>query len=306
MNNTSNLPKVLVCFLFCCLSVISSEMLAQDYGDFTQLAYNTSVFNPGFLPKENSKYVFGSYQNQFVGLQGAPKLVVLSGASSLGYTGLGIGAHLEQESIGIMNRSGVSVDLSYLVTLKPGYELRLGIKTSLVHFKLDYNRLTMWDTSDPYWELDKVKKISPNIGIGAVVDFKDGLVGISIPNLIQDKIISDKILSINQQKARVYLHGQYNILINPSLILQPMALFKITPHQGFHAQVASIAHFNEMLEIGLSYQWGASFSFLAGYHLSNALFIGYNYAHLTNDLQQYSQGSHQFFVRFGFFNTTSR
>ncbi|MNU05425.1 hypothetical protein D3C72_2502250 [compost metagenome] len=64
--------------------------------------------------------------------------------------------------------------------------------------------------------------------------------------------------------------------------------------------------FYEKFTVGLAYRWSASVSAMAGFQVSDGLYIGYGYDHETTNLRKYNSGSHEIFLRFEFFNNYSK
>jgi hypothetical protein len=63
---------------------------------------------------------------------------------------------------------------------------------------------------------------------------------------------------------------------------------------------------NEKFMLGIAYRWDAAVSALAGFQVSNGLFIGYGYDLETTKLRNYNSGSHEVFLRFELFNKYSK
>jgi hypothetical protein len=54
--------------------------------------------------------------------------------------------------------------------------------------------------------------------------------------------------------------------------------------------------------LGVAYRWDAAVSGLAGFQVSESLFIGYGYDYETTQLQKYNSGSHEVFLRYELFS----
>jgi len=64
--------------------------------------------------------------------------------------------------------------------------------------------------------------------------------------------------------------------------------------------------FYEKFTLGAAYRWDASVSGLAGFQVSDGLFIGYTYDADTSKLAKYHSGSHEIFMKFELFNNTKK
>ncbi|GAA6771185.1 hypothetical protein AAGS39_19310 [Flavobacterium sp. CGRL2] len=60
------------------------------------------------------------------------------------------------------------------------------------------------------------------------------------------------------------------------------------------------------MTIGAAYRWDAAVSAIAGFQISNGLYLGYGYDSETTKLRKYNSGSHEIFLRFEFFKKYDR
>ena len=60
--------------------------------------------------------------------------------------------------------------------------------------------------------------------------------------------------------------------------------------------------FNEKLTLGLAWRWDDSISGLAGFQVTDGMYIGYGYDLTTTDLNNYNSGTHEIILRFEFKN----
>lgn len=279
----------------------SLPSFSQEAGGVTQTVYNATVFNPGFMYFKDGPHIFAGYKTQWVGLQGAPKSVELSANSLIGYSDFGVGLNVVQESIGVIDQLDVALNLSYGVELSPGYALRIGLKAAMQRTQINYNDLTFLDTSDPYWDLGQLKKINPNIGLGAVLTMNSAYIGVSVMDLIPNKVHQNKVLPVLKRSPVIYIHGGYDFYISPSLDLLATGLLKIRKPHTFGFEVNGIARFKQRIDLGLSYNNKSSVGFLAAYKVSPTLLLGYSYSMSSNNLHTYNAGSHQLFLTFDLF-----
>ena len=64
--------------------------------------------------------------------------------------------------------------------------------------------------------------------------------------------------------------------------------------------------FNEKFVLGASYRWNGTVSAMAGFKISDQLYIGYGYDLETTKLANYNSGSHEIFLRFELLNNYKR
>jgi hypothetical protein len=72
------------------------------------------------------------------------------------------------------------------------------------------------------------------------------------------------------------------------------------------ADVSLNALFNEKFTLGVAYRWSAALSAMAGFQVSDRIFIGLGYDYQTTELEEYSDGSYELMVRFDIFKKPER
>ena len=64
--------------------------------------------------------------------------------------------------------------------------------------------------------------------------------------------------------------------------------------------------FNNRFVVGVAYRWSAALSAMAGFQVSDGLYIGYGFDNETTNLKHYNSGSHELFLRYEIFNNISK
>ncbi|MDM1520151.1 PorP/SprF family type IX secretion system membrane protein [Myroides odoratimimus] len=303
MNIQQNIKKIGIS-----LAALSCFSIAQAQQDpqYTQYMYNANVINPAYVGSKENLTIFGMYRAQWVGMEGAPKTAVVSAATPLGDSGLGLGVNFVNDRIGAMDENNISVDLSYTIDLNQDYKLAFGLKTTANILSVDYTKLTIFDPTDPTTLTNINNKFNPNIGAGAYLFSDKAYVGVSVPNFLTTDRYDDNEVTIMRQKAHFYLMGGYVFELNPSVQFKPATLIKAV--SGAPLQVDLTANFLivEKFTVGAAYRWDASVSALAGFQINENLFVGYSYDAETTKLRNHSSGSHEIFLRFDVFSKNSR
>ncbi|MBP4136737.1 PorP/SprF family type IX secretion system membrane protein [Flavobacterium geliluteum] len=283
----------------------SISSYAQQDAQFTQYMYNTISVNPAYAGSRGAMSIFGLYRTQWIGLDGAPETSSFSLNTPLNNTNLGLGVSLLSDKIGPTNETGLSVDLSYTVPTSETFKLSFGIKGTANLFNLDIDKLNPEDQGDPQFQ-GLNSKISPNIGVGVYWHSDKAYVGLSIPNFIETNRYSDNDVAIYKDKINYYFIAGYVIDIDPSIKFKPALLTKMVKGAPLQVDLSGNFMFNDKFVVGLAYRWSAAVSVLAGFQITDGLYIGYGYDHETTSLRRFNSGSHEIFLRFEFLNKYSR
>ena len=284
--------KLLILFV-----LMSSGMIAQQDAQFTQYMYNTININPAYAGSRGVMSIFALHRTQWVGMDGAPITNAFSVNTPVGNRGVGIGVSILNDKIGPTNENNFSVDFSYTVKTSETYKLSFGLKATANLFTLDPNKLNPQDQGDPSLQgFDN--EFNPNIGAGIYWHSDKSYIGLSVPSFVETTRYSDNEVAINQEKLNFYLIGGYIFDLSSMLQFKPAVLTKMVAGAPLQVDVSANFMYNEKFVLGGAYRWDAAFSAMAGFQVSDAIYIGYAYDMDTTQLRKYNNGSHEFFLRF--------
>lgn len=285
------------------LGLISIMGYSQQDSQYTQYMYNTVNINPGYAGSREVLSIFGLHRSQWVGLDGAPTTNAFSVNSPIGDSSFGIGLSFVNDRIGPAEENAISADLSYFIPMSENYKLAFGLKGTANLFNIDVNKLNIQHQNDPQFQnLDN--DFSPNVGAGIYLYSDKFYAGLSVPNFFETKRYKDNSISITQERLHYYFITGYVFEANPNLKIKPSILAKAV--EGAPLQLDGSLNFllYEKLTLGAAYRWDAAWSAMAGFQISNSIFIGYAYDAETTQLENYNSGSHEVFLRFELFNNS--
>lgn len=283
----------------------SAVGFAQQDAQYTQYMYNTININPAYAGSRGAMSIFGLYRTQWVGLDGAPETSSFSLNTPLSNSNLGLGVSFVNDKIGPTNENALSADLSYTVPTSETFKLSFGIKATANLFSLDVNKLNPEHQGDPQFQ-DLKSKFSPNVGAGVYYHSDKAYIGLSVPNFIETNRYDDNDTAIFKDKINYYLIAGYVFDLDPYIKFKPAVLTKMVEGSPLQVDLSANFMFNDKFVAGLAYRWSAALSAMAGFQVTDGLFIGYSYDRETTRLNNYNSGSHEIFLRFEFFNNYSR
>jgi type IX secretion system PorP/SprF family membrane protein len=94
--------------------------------------------------------------------------------------------------------------------------------------------------------------------------------------------------------------------LGENIKFKPALLAKAVEGAPLQADITANFLFYEKFTLGAAYRWDAAVSALAGFQLSDSIFLGYGYDMETTKLRHYNSGSHEIFLRFELFNKYSQ
>src|SRR4030095_10892957 len=170
--------------------------------------------------------------------------------------------------------NNLSADISYTIHTSETFKLSFGIKATANMFNLDANKLNPMDQGDPqFHNLDNV--ISPNLGAGVYFHSEKTYVGLSVPNFIEKRLYDDNAVSVYKQKANFYLIAGHVFDLSSSIKFKPSILSTMVMGAPFQTDFSANFLFNEKFVLGASYRWNGNVSAMAGFKISDQLYLGY-------------------------------
>ncbi|WP_415191813.1 type IX secretion system membrane protein PorP/SprF [Psychroserpens sp.] len=280
--------------------VSSSQLEAQQDSQYTQYMYNTQTVNPAYAGTRGVFGVTALYRNQWVGLEGAPETLNFSLSTPLGVSErLGIGLSFIQDKAGPASESTIVVDVSYTIPVGERTSLSFGIKGGVNLLNVDYSLLNIFNPNDALQQFNIDNRMSAVAGAGLYLhDVDKWYVGLSVPNFLETTYYDDTSVSNASEKANVYAIAGYVFNVNETTKFKPAVLGKFITGAPIGLDLSANFLFNEKVTLGAAYRLDAAVSALAGFQVSDTLFIGYSYDYGTQELANFNSGSHEIFLRF--------
>ncbi|MGV9005061.1 PorP/SprF family type IX secretion system membrane protein [Flavobacterium sp.] len=278
---------------------------AQQDAQFTQYMYNTININPAYAGSRGVMSVFGLHRTQWVGLDGAPTTNAFSINTPINDSKLGIGLSFINDKIGPTNNNNITADISYTIQTSEDYKLSFGLKASGNIFNLDVNKLNPQDAADPNLQ-NYDSKFAPNFGAGLYLHSDKLYFGVSVPNFLQDDKYNDNSVTVFKEKMTFYTIGGYVFDISSDVKFKPAFLTKVVAGAPLQVDLSGNFLLFDKFMLGAAYRWDAAISGMAGFQVTDGLFIGYGYDKETTNLRKYNSGSHEIFVRFELFNRVKK
>jgi len=278
---------------------------AQQDAQYTQYMYNTININPAYAGSRGVMSVFGLHRTQWVGLDGAPTTNTFSLNTPISNSNLGVGFSLVNDRIGPTSDNTISADISYTIPMNEVYKLSFGVKASGNIFNLDTDKLDPSNPIDPNLQ-NFNNEFSPNFGAGVYLHSDKLYLGLSVPNFMQDSKYNDNEVAVFQERMNFYFIGGYVFDVSQSIKFKPAVLTKMVAGSPLQVDASANFLFFDKFMLGGAYRWDAAVSALAGFQVTDGLFIGYSYDMETTQLRRYNSGSHEVFLRFELFNKVSK
>ncbi|NAS10537.1 PorP/SprF family type IX secretion system membrane protein [Poritiphilus flavus] len=291
----TNTKNILATAIFLTLSLIVN---AQQEAQFTQYMYNTVIINPAYAGSRGCMSFNTLYRSQWVGLEGAPKTVFFSLNTPISRK-VGLGFSFYKNEIGPSVENMIATDYAYSVKLSRGItQLSFGIKAGIQTLDIDFSKLNIFSPLEQAFENNIDNRITPLLGLGAMLHNDKWYMGISAPNILQTEHYEDNSLSTATEKLHVFYTAGYVFDLPRDVQFKPAILAKYVAGAPLGLDLSANFLIYRRFTLGASYRLNAAASALVAIQLNNQIMIGYAYDTDATSLSNYNYGSHEVFLRF--------
>lgn len=279
-----------------------SVLFAQQESQYTQYMYNTMAINPAYAGSRDVGSFFGLHRSQWVGFPGAPRTTELSFHTPIKAKRLGLGGFIYHEAIGPINQFSMAGDMSYTLELEHS-KLAFGLQLSLDYYDFDPTKVNLKNQNDI--EFTRLTdRVTPNVGTGIYWYSDKYYLGLSVPYLLQNSVLdlvkgdTEVQTAVVKRVQHYHLMGGYVFDLNKDIKFKPAFITKIVQGSPLQLDLSANFMFNEKFVLGAAWRWSAAVSALAGVQFNDRWFLGYSFDYETTEIQRYSYGSHEVFLRY--------
>ena len=272
---------------------------AQKEPQYTQYMYNIGSFNPAYVGTVETPEIIGLYRAQWVDIPGAP--TTIRGGANIPFNNekMGIGINIVNDVLGPSKQTYFDVAYSYEIQLSDDTKLSFGLNAGGSSLNVDYSEGTFEQGSDPSLLGGNYSSFYPTVGAGLFMYHEeDWYLGASVPNFLTDELYNDEVATIVEDYMQLNVIGGYVFELSDRTKFKPAFLMNYLQGSPVTVNLSANFQFIDALTIGASYRFDNAVSGLAGFQISNAMFIGYSYDYNTNGLGEYSGGSHEAILKF--------
>ncbi|MEM9649527.1 MAG: type IX secretion system membrane protein PorP/SprF [Bacteroidota bacterium] len=288
-------PYKLLVFMF--IGVVGVSW-AQKEPQYTQYMYNIGSFNPAYVGTVEDPDISGLYRAQWVDIPGAPTTMRLGVNVPLSNERTGIGLNVVLDELGPSKQTYANISYSYQVNLSDATKLSFGMVAGGSFLNLDYSEGSFVDPSDPSIVGDNFSNFYPTVGAGLFMYEEDWYLGLSVPNFLTNGLYNDEVATVVEDNLQFNFIGGYVFQLAERTKFKPALLLNYLQGSPVNVNLSANFQFIDALTVGGSYRFDNAVSGLAGFQVSNSLFVGYSYDYNTNGLGEFSGGSHEVILKF--------
>jgi type IX secretion system PorP/SprF family membrane protein len=284
-----------------------SSSYSQQDPQYSQHMYNTQIINPAYAGSRGYLSLDLLSRTQWLNLEGSPKTTSFSIDTPVGQSErMGLGLSIVRDELGPSVNNRFNIDYAYSINFMFA-KLTFGLKAGVNQLNIDFSDLNIFDPMDPVSQNDIDQKIKPNFGLGIYFNTQNYYLGFSVPNLLETNYFDDinfqnGFSSRISDKIHYYLIGGYVFQLGSNLKVKPTTMFKIVDGSPIQWDASLNFLISNTVTLGTAYRLDSALSFLAGFQMSEKLFVGLGYDYSTTILKDFNDGTYEIIFKIGLFN----
>lgn len=268
-----------------------------------QYIFNPIAVNPALAGSGDALSAILLYKNQWVGVEGSPKILTFSTQSPLRRQNMGLGLFVINNQIGVSNESSIMGNYSYKLRMRKG-DLSMGIGGGFMLLNTAWTSLEANDSFDDLLQTNSPIYLIPQVSLGVYYSTKKYHVGFSIPYMLSYTYNSlrDKYIVRNEISDYTYLlSGSYAFDLQNQMQVIPGIMSKYQKESKLDFILTSRLIYRDKYSIGMAYDSEQDmFKGMLQLQLNKQLRFGYAADFSSNKLKQYNIGSHELMIQYDF------
>lgn len=260
--------------------------------------FDPLLINPAYAGSQVQLSATAIYRNQWVNFEGAHKTFTHTAHSGFRASRVGLGYILTNDEIGIHSDVSFYGVYSYKIPLSNKATLAFGIQGGFNNLRSNFDLLNIKNAGDP--NLSGVSnKLNPNFGAGMYYRQNNFYVGLSVPYILDNKVIGlENLAATATQQRYYYLMAGFTRKISNQVKWVPSTLVRIQDNAPLSFDINNIIVLYNVVGVGFSYRFNDSVIPMFELQLNDNFHVAYAYDITTSDLNRYSNGSHEVMLNY--------
>lgn len=284
--------------LFVLLACSAIALRGQKEPQYTQYMYNIGSFNPAYVGTVGTPDITGLYRAQWISVPGAPRTLRLGANIPFVNQKNGMGFNVINDQLGPVSQTYLNVAYSFQINLSEDTKLSFGVNAGGSLLNVDYTKGDFKDPNEPLLNGTQGNNFYPIVGAGLFMYGDQWYTGISVPNFLTNGIYNDEVATLVADKIQFNAIAGYVFDFGDDLKFKPALLVNYLEGAPVTLDVSANFLLFQALTLGAAYRLDNAVSGLAGFQISNSLFLGYSYDYSTNGYGEYNNGSHEIIAKF--------
>jgi len=302
------------------IALVGSSAFAQQESQFASSFQNPYIINPAAGGLSNVMQLDALTRLQWVGAGNGPTTFMFTGHSqikignsssneefnpkgalfahpkmSVGKLKHVVGGRLMNDAIGVFGKTSIYGSYAIHLPITEKFNLGAGIGLGFSNFRINQNRVVLYDENDGTYNDALASSSSQNIGDvnAGIVLYGHGLtVGISGSQVLRSKAKFSNVLTNSNYNRHFYFNVNYDWELE-NMTIQPGVILKYAENSPWSMDFGSRFLFNKSTWIGFWYRTSNNMVFQVGTNLVKNLYISYSYEQSIGKIRNAASGTHE-------------
>lgn len=284
------------------LALTASALLGATRGNsqidpqYRQNITNALMLNPAQAGanQHNEINVVGSAA--WIGFEGAPRTFALSGNINMDNAfGIGVTAHADQA--GPVRNLNLGFNLAKHVRLSNRWNLSIGLNANISSLDVALNTLGTTVNNDPLMNHHLSSGLRFNLGWGALAYSDHFYIGISQPRVLDVQFSNVNMADYIQSNGIIgYIGHNHKLFTNQKI--KSFIMYRYIPGSPMYLDAGTTVSLNNVLDLGLIYQFNSAAGIFAGINITDDFYFGYTYSIPTTEIRTVTIQSHEVLLRY--------
>ncbi|MGK7392959.1 MAG: PorP/SprF family type IX secretion system membrane protein [Candidatus Cyclobacteriaceae bacterium M3_2C_046] len=293
-------PLLIILFFTC-----SFAAFGQQDAQFSQYMNNTIFYNPAFAGVEGVTKITAIHRSQWLGYNssfdgpgGAPMTQVLSITSPILRFRSGVGFHLVNDQVGLLNNLEAQLSYAYHLAVREA-KLSFGLRAGLFAQSINKNKFRPNDPNDQVLQNMEESQVRPDMAAGVYLRAEKYFAGVSFNHLLKSEFDFAVDDLRNALENHVYVIAGYDYEFNYDMIITPSILFK-SDFNSYSFDVSLTGTYKDKLWGGLSFRQSEAAIAMIGYSIlkDNSLRLGYSFDYVIRAQEAKQPTSHELMLSY--------
>lgn len=303
---------------------------AQQEYQFSNTINNPYLLNPAAGGMTDVMHFEAGTRIQWLGYDGGPTTMMLSGHSQIKFTGGEakvlsefntkdekffegpsvttskskhvIGGKVWNDAIGPFSKTAFQASYAYHLPLTKKLNFGAGIGLGFSNFRLNESRVVLYQADDNTYDQFLGNSSTQNMGdaqAGLVVYGERFFFGISGTQLLKNKVELNSILTQSNMNRHAFMIVKYKVAVSSDADIEPLLIMKTTMNSPLSLDFGARYIHDNRAWAGVQYRTNSTLVLQVGCNLVKNLYLNYSYDHALGKLSGAGSGTHE--LQLGFY-----
>ncbi|MFN5785484.1 MAG: type IX secretion system membrane protein PorP/SprF [Flavobacteriia bacterium] len=325
MKNRKNIFKLAIMH---CLLVFTST--AQQEYQFANTASNPFLLNPAAGGLTDVMQFEVTTRMQWLGYEGGPRTILLSGNSQIGIGNSGekalsefnihdetlfegpkvstgktkhiLGGKIWNDAIGPFSKTSIQGSYAYHLPLTKSINIGVGLGFGYSNFRLDETKVVLHQSDDNTYAQFLGSASQQGLGdaqAGFVLYNEKFFIGLSGTQVLNNAVKLNQILTNSFFSRHYFMIAKYRIEGSGDIAIEPTAVIKYTGSSPWSVDAGARVLYRNTSWFGLQFRTNSGLIFQVGSNLIKNLYVSYAYEYSMGKIRTAGNATHE--IQLGYY-----